>query len=318
MALSEFALIERFFTWTQPQRQDVILGVGDDCALLQPPSGHQLAMTLDTLVEGRHFLPNAAAEDVGFKALAVNLSDLAAMGAEPAWALLGITLRPGDEAWVAALVEGMRELAVQHGVALVGGDTVAGAIRSISVQLSGFVLPGMALRRDGAQPGDWVCVSGTLGDAALAFRALTTAGMKVAPRVMRALLRPQPRFDVARLIRGRASAAIDLSDGLVADLGHILERSGVGARLNLGDVPLSDDVAAYVAGTGDWDLPLAWGDDYQLCFTLSPEHGALLEPDLFRRIGWIEATPGLRLRLPDGQDYRPRAAGFDHFSGMIP
>ncbi len=321
--MSEFDLIRTHFTHLGSERPDVILGVGDDCALLRVPVGKDLAVSIDTLVAGVHFLSDCDPESLGHKALAVGLSDLAAMGAEPAWATLALTLPPelpgSRPGWLAAFCRGLNGLARRYGVALVGGDTTSGPL-TVSIQVHGLVPPGRAIRRRGAAPGDLVCVSGTLGDAGLALRQVS-AGPAV-PEAQRSRLdRPEPRVALGLALRGIASAMIDCSDGLAADLGHILAASGVGAEIHLGTLPLSAEVAAVVAASGDWSLPLASGDDYELCFTVPPAcRGALAGlatagEIALSVIGQIGQEPGLRCRLPDGTDYRLSRTGYDHFTG---
>ena len=321
--MSEFDLIRRCFSDLGAPRADVVLGVGDDCALLEVPAGMRLAVSIDTLVAGVHFLPDCDPESLGHKSLAVGLSDLAAMGAEPAWATLALTLPKalgtGEAPWVRDFARGFGELAGAHGLRLVGGDTTAGPL-AVSIQVHGFVPAGSELRRSGARPGDLVCVSGTLGDAGLALRALL-AGREPEAWSRRRLERPSPRVALGRVLRGVASAAIDCSDGLLADLGHVLSASGVGAELELAALPLSPGVAAAVAADGDWSLPLASGDDYELCFCLPPaESGrlkglaALAGCDL-TAIGHVREAPGLDCRAPDGRAYVPRSGGYDHFAG---
>jgi thiamine-monophosphate kinase len=317
--LSEFDLIRTHFARLGNHRPDVVLGVGDDCALLRVPAGQDLAVSIDTLVAGVHFLPDCDPESLGHKALAVGLSDLAAMGAEPAWATLALTL-PQDLAssrpdWLAGFCRGLDALARRYGVAVVGGDTTSGPL-SISIQAHGLVPPGQAVRRSGAAPGDLVCVSGTLGDAGLALRQILS-GERVAEAIRLRLDRPEPRVALGLALRGVASAMIDCSDGLAADLGHILEASGVGAEIHLGNLPQSEVVAA----ARDWSLPLASGDDYELCFTLPPTRHAILAETATAGgvavtvIGQIEPEPGLRCRLPDGTDLRLARIGYDHFAG---
>jgi thiamine-monophosphate kinase len=319
--LSEFDLIRNYFAHLGPSRDDVILGVGDDCALLRVPAGYDLAVSIDTLVSGVHFLPDVNPEALGHKALAVSLSDLAAMGAAPAWATLALTLpEPLPSArpdWVAAFCRGLDALARVHGVAVVGGDTSSGPL-AISIQVHGFVPAGQAVRRRGARPGDLVCVSGTLGDAGLALRAIL-AGQPLSHDLRARLERPTPRVASGLALRGQASAMIDCSDGLAADLGHILAASGVGADIVLADLPLSTEVAAAIAGT-DWGLPLASGDDYELCFTVPAAARATL-PVLAQAagcpltvIGTIREGNDLRCRLPDGTDFHLGRRGYDHFA----
>jgi thiamine-monophosphate kinase len=319
---SEFDLIARYFSRSPVTRADVVLGVGDDCALLEVPAGRQLAVSIDTLVEGTHFARDADPHALGHKALAVNLSDLAAMGAEPAWATLALTLPAADEDWVAAFAAGFLELATQYEVQLVGGDTTRGP-RSVTVQVHGFVEPGRALRRDSARPGDLVYVTGTLGDAGLALLAQQGlfVGLGTVAGLRGRLDRPTPRLAEGRALVGVASAAIDVSDGLAADLGHVCTASGVGATLYLDRLPCSAAVRTYVAKTCDWSVPVAAGDDYELCVTVPADRQAEVEAlaaGLSAGLHWvgvIERTPGVRLVLPDGSmlDHAPR--GYDHFAG---
>lgn len=321
MPLSEFDLIRIYFSDLSVHRGDVVLGVGDDCALLQPPADKYLAVSIDTLVEGRHFSPGTDAHALGHKCLAVNLSDLAAMGAEAAWVTLALTLPAADEAWLGAFAAGFGTLAAEHGVQLVGGDTTRGPL-SITVQAHGFVEPGLVLRRDGASPGDLIYVSGTLGDAGLAL--LVEQGLHVdaehLPLLRERLHRPTPRLDLGRRLRGLASAAIDLSDGLGSDLRHICEASGVGATLYLENLPRSAGVEDYVRETGDWALPLSAGDDYELCFTVPAEKQAEVEALSISGVcpltwvGMIEQGRGLRAMLPDGQQSDEIPSGYDHFA----
>ncbi|ESQ14412.1 MAG TPA: thiamine-phosphate kinase [Chromatiaceae bacterium] len=321
--MSEFDLIRTCLTGIGALRDDVPIDVGDDCALLHVPADRELAVSIDTLVSGVHFLADCAPEALGHKSLAVGLSDLAAMGAEPAWATLALSLPSTDADWLAAFARGFDALARAQGVRLVGGDLTRGPL-SITVQVHGFVPAGHALRRDGARPGDLVCVSGALGDAGLALQHVQN-GEPVDAYLLDRLQRPTPRVALGELLRGVATAAIDVSDGLAADLGHILVASGCGARIELDRLPLADQVAgvitANMARGGDWDLPLASGDDYELCFTMPPEHA----PELaviaaaagcpLTRIGEIDRRPGLRFVLADGQPWQPQQTGYDHFKG---
>ena len=320
MALSEFDLIDRFFRRCGAERGDVVLGVGDDAALLQVPAGMELVLTLDTLVEGVHFLPGSDPYSLGHKTLAVNLSDLAAMGAEPAWATLALTLPSSDPAWLQAFSEGFCTLAAESGIQLVGGDTTRGPL-ALSVEAKGLVPAGQALRRNGARPGDLIFVSGELGDAALGLRALQEGlAVEDLDDLRDRLERPSPRLELGLGLRGLATAAIDISDGLVADLGHILDASGVGAFMELEQLPISKPMVAHLERSGDWSLPLSGGDDYELCFTLPPGHLEELEllamelPHGIRRIGTITREAGLRIRGADGSDYRPPSPGYDHFA----
>jgi thiamine-monophosphate kinase len=322
MSLSEFDLIRTHFAALGTTREDVLLGVGDDCALLRVPAGQQLAVSIDTLASGVHFLPDCDPESLGHKCLAVGLSDLAAMGAEPAWATLALTLPAAlprtTPDWLPAFARGFGQLATRHGVALVGGDTTRGPL-SITVQVHGLIARGAEVRRSGARPGDLVCVSGDLGAAGLALAELL-AGHTPAAAIRARLERPTPRVALGLALRGLATAMIDCSDGLAADLGHILEESGVGAEIELAALPLAETVANVVARTGDWGLPLASGDDYELCFCLPPADRDRLA-GISRQcgcrltvIGRIEAGMGLRCLDPAGQPLTVARPGFDHFA----
>lgn len=315
--MSEFGLIRNHFSRVGGRRADVSLGVGDDCALLRVPQGHELAASIDTLVAGIHFFPDCDPEGLGHKSLAVGLSDLAAMGAEPAWATLALTLLDADSAWLNAFSRGFSRLARQYGVALVGGDTTRGQL-AVTVQVQGLVPEATAVLRRGARPGDLICVSGTLGDAGLALRLLA-AREPVSEFLRERLERPTPRVALGLALRGVATAMIDLSDGLAADLGHILAASGVGAEIQLPDLPLSQAVRDRLAAGADWGLPLASGDDYELCFCVPErEHSRItaLAERLgirIRTIGHIRSEAGLRCLLEDGSLWDLTSSGYDHF-----
>lgn len=315
---SEFDLIRRFFTHPAP---GALLGVGDDAALLAPAPGTVLAVSADMLVAGRHFTLQDDPAAIGHKTLAVNLSDMAAMGALPRWALLSLALPEADEAWLGAFATGFLSLAARFGVDLVGGDTTRGPL-TLSVQILGEVPPEAALRRDGARPGDEIWVSGVLGSAAVALAA-RQGRVALAPEELAvlapALDRPEPRVALGLALRGLAHAAIDLSDGLLADLGHILERSGVGAEVAWERLPTHPAVAARLAEPPVRRAVLAGGDDYELCFTApadarpsllawSREQGLPLTP-----IGRIVPDGGLTL-LEKGKPVTPGVTGFDHFA----
>ena len=322
-ALSEFELIDRFFR--RPARH-AVLGVGDDAALLAPTSGCELAVSVDMLVAGRHFFADVDPEALGHKALAVNLSDMAAMGASPRWALLAGALPNADAEWVGAFARGFFALADAYGVDLIGGDTTKGPL-NLCVTILGEVPAGQALRRRGARPGDAVFVSGRLGDAALALahhRQRVILAADELAQCERALLRPAPRVELGDRLRGIATAAIDISDGLVGDLSHILDASGVGATLELAALPRSAILNQRLAGNERGlalDCMLAGGDDYELCFTAparaAADIGALAEQlDLaLTRIGGIEERAGLVVRDENGQALRTLPAAFDHFRG---
>ncbi len=319
--MTEFELIARFFAREPLRRADVRLGIGDDCALLAPRAGLELAVTTDLLLAGVHFFADVDAAALGHKALAVNLSDLAAMGAEPAWFTLNLALPAADPAWLEGFSAGLFALARRHDIALVGGDTVRGAL-SVGIQACGYVPPGQALRRRGAAPGDRVFVTGTLGDAGLALqqrRGRLSLPAADAQAVAERLERPEPRIAAGMRLRGIASAAIDLSDGLAADLGHILEASGVGAVVARERVPLSAVYRRHLPGVG-WDLALANGDDYELCFTVPPDRLTQLEAVRaalgcqVSEIGEIVAGRGLRIEDADGREHRLAHTGHDHFA----
>ncbi|MBM4224937.1 MAG: thiamine-phosphate kinase [Gammaproteobacteria bacterium] len=282
MALGEFELIDRFFREAGGRRGDVVLGVGDDGAILRPPEGCDLIAVSDTLVEGVHFPAGAPARSIGHRALAVNLSDIAAMGAAPAWSLLALTLPRADEAWLKEFAKGFSLLALEHEVSLVGGDTTRGPLM-IGVQVLGFVPHDVALRRTGGRPGHLVCVSGTLGDATAGLTLLAPdARAGVGDPIARAALRarfeyPTPRLELGRQLLDIASACIDVSDGLAGDLGKLAAASGCAAVLDLERVPRSEALATLVR-EGVFDerealsFMLAGGDDYELAFTVPPEN----------------------------------------------
>jgi thiamine-monophosphate kinase len=318
--MGEFDLIARYFT--RPARRNP-LGVGDDCALLRPAPGMQLAVSTDMLVEGRHFLSTVDPGALGHKALAVNLSDLAACGAQPLAFVLSLALPQVDEAWLAGFAEGLFALADAHDCELVGGDTTRGPL-TINITVFGEVPAGQALLRSGAHAGDDVWVSGTLGDARLAleaFRGTVSLPQPVFAAARERMDRPQPRVALGMALRGIASGAIDVSDGLLGDLAHMLEGSRVGATIELA-------AAAHLLASAKalgWpdervqDLVFAGGDDYELAFTASPQHRAAVEAAAAQaatpvtRIGRIEAAPGLRLVDAQGRAVQRRFAGFDHF-----
>jgi thiamine-monophosphate kinase len=315
--LGEFDLIARYFS-RGSGRGDVLLGVGDDAALLQVPPGQALVAATDTLVEGRHFLPGTPAESVGHQALAVNLSDLAAMGAEPAWALLSLSLPEPDESWLQAFACGLYALAESHAVALVGGDTVRGP-RVVTVTVLGFVEPGRALRRDGARPGDALYVSGWPGEAAAGLEALRSdPAADASDQLVRRYRYAEPRLSLGRALRGRASAAMDVSDGLFGDLQKLCAASGVGARLDLERLPVSRPLERDHDRAACEQLVLFGGDDYELLFTVPAADVPRLEAELgssppVHRIGRIEAEPGVRCER-DGRAVAVTGGGYDHFA----
>jgi thiamine-monophosphate kinase len=337
--MGEFDLIERFFKpqpppssvlpWSEEARS-IVLGIGDDCALLRPASGMALAVGSDILVEGQHFFADVDPAALGHKALAVNLSDLAAMGAEPLAFTLALALPPeraSDSRWLAAFAGGLRALAAAHGCPLVGGDTTAGLL-NICITVIGQVPAAQALRRDGAQAGDDLWVSGTLGYARLALLALRGELMLPVDQLAAArqrLERPTPRLALGRTLRGIASSCIDLSDGLAGDLGHILKASRVGACI---DIELAAASIAHPPGLTGADpldprgalaLALSGGDDYELVFTAPPAArcavaaAAQTSATPVTRIGQITAAPGLKLRDAEGREVNNPFSSFDHF-----
>ena len=311
MALAEFDLIKRYFEVHKPRHPFNRLGIGDDCALIALPAGQQLALTADTMVENVHFFADVDPFLLGHKLLAVNLSDLAAMGAEPFAVTLAMTLPRADESWLQAFAAGFMQLARQHQVDLIGGDTTSGPL-TLTVQAMGVVPQGKALLRSAAQAGDSIYVTGPLGDAGLGLKIKQGLACTDPELPLRRFHQPQPRVAEGLALRGIAHACIDISDGLAADLGHILEQSRVGACLDWEQLPLSAQVKEYISQTGDWRLPLTAGDDYELCFTVPAESDQPL-PEGCRRVGVIEAEPGLRI-LRRGRYETMEAKGFEHFS----
>lgn len=318
MSLSEFALIERFFTGLGAERGDVTLGCGDDAALVEV-GGTTLALAVDTMIEDVHFPADAPPASIGHKLLAVNLSDLAAMGAEPAWALLALTLPAVDENWLTAMRGGLDALARTHGLALIGGDTTRGERLTASLFVGGPV--DNPLRRDGARPGDVLWVSGWPGEAAagLACWQAGERGDDVAPLIER-LHRPTPRIALGRALRGLATAAVDVSDGLLADAAHLCERSGVAATVRGADVPLSPALAA--RGGAALDYALSGGDDYELLFTAPADAGEAVRcraADAGVAVTPIGAiTAGAAAVTVVGADGAPLVAGrtgYRHFDG---
>lgn len=319
--MSEFALIARlqqlFAAHAESCKHKPVLGIGDDAAVLAIPAGQHLLVTTDTLVSGVHFSADDKPSDIAAKALAVNLSDLAAMGAEPAWFFLAISLPGQDLAWWDDFTAGLLEMAASGAIQLAGGDTTHGPL-SVTITAMGITEQGKALRRDGARPGDRVVVSGQPGLAAFALQQ-KLADHEAPPDALKALLRPQPRLALGRELRNLASACVDVSDGLAADLGHILKASGCGAELLLEKLP-TPAALADLETEARWKLQLSGGDDYELCFTLPPEHLPLL-PEIERRagvalhvIGTVVSGGGLKLQQRDGQEFRLDSSGYEHFS----
>jgi thiamine-monophosphate kinase len=316
---SEFSLIARYFSRPTPH---ATLGIGDDAALLPVSPGAELAISTDTLVAGRHFFADADPYGVGWKTLAVNLSDLAAMGAKPRWALLAITLPNADEAWLEAFSNGLYACAQAYHTELIGGDTTGGPL-TCTVTILGEVPPEQALRRDRAQAGDDIWVSGWLGEAALGLTALQ--GKVELPAdalaICRAALeRPAPRVELGLALRGVARAAVDISDGLLADLGHILERSQLGAEIHFDALPAHPTLVHFLHQEWARRCLLAGGDDYELCFTAAASRRGEIEAIGHRlglpltHIGNITTNTNLRLLDGNGQLMTTTKGGYDHFA----
>lgn len=311
--MAEFELIERI-RQRAGERDDVVLGIGDDAALLRIPPGRLLVVATDTLNANVHFPGGTAPADIGWKALAVNLSDLAAMGATPAWCTLSLSMPEADAAWVDGFLDGYLEIAAMHQVALVGGDTTQGPL-SVCVTVHGLVDEGAALRRDGARVGDDVWVSGTLGDAAGAL-----AKGADAPAALRARLdRPEPRLSLGQAFAGIATAAIDVSDGLLADLGHVCKASGVGAQVELDMLPTSEVLRDAFSAKDRRVLQATGGDDYEVCFTAAPDKRAAIVAASRKvnvpvtRVGRIVAGNEVQALDADDRPWQPPTTGYRHF-----
>ncbi len=310
---SEFALIERYFQRRAGDSDTVLLGIGDDCALLEVPHGQQLAVSIDTLLIGVHFLHNTSPFDIGYKSLAVGLSDLAAMGAKPAWATLSLSVPTLDPLWLEAFGDGFFQLAHRHQITLVGGDTVKGPL-SITVQVHGFIPSGAALKRSGAKVGDLICVSGRVGDGALGLK-MALGEVESQSKPLEKLNRPKPQVALGLALRKKAHSCIDISDGLAADLGHILKASAIGALLQADQLPLSKELQQQPRAAAE-QMALFGGDDYELCFTIPANvlQKLLMQEGLpnIAVIGQIEAEQGLRI-----QHHKKiktlLGSGFDHF-----
>jgi len=320
--MKEFELINRFFTGRGITRRDVDLGIGDDCALVTIPEGCQLAVTTDTLVEGVHFFSDISPKALGHRILAVNLSDLAAMGAEPAWISIGLTLPNVDETWLEQFTEGMHDIAEYYNVQLIGGDTTQGPL-TITVCAKGIVPKGKALTRSGAKVGDWLYVTGDLGDAALAIEARKQGwelNAEDRSYVQKKFDYPAPQVAAGQVLRGLANSAIDISDGLLADLNHILTHSGVGATIHADKVPLSTALKNLPDEEVRLMLAMAYGDDYQLLFTVPDSNRVAVEKRLAEYgvkptcIGQINANAGDVSLLYKDKPWPFPATGFEHFS----
>ena len=311
MSLGEFDLIARYFT-RRAARSDVLLGVGDDAAVVSVPPDRRLVVAMDTLVDGVHFPAGTSSSDIGYRSLAVNLSDLAAMGAQPSWMTLSLALPHTDEAWVAGFAQGLFELADMHGVALIGGDTVRGPM-TITVQVAGLVERDRWLTRAGAREGDLIYVSGTIGDAAAGLAVVQQRKPdSSAVRYLRErFLRPTARVELGRTLRPFATAAMDVSDGLLTDLDKLCAASGCGAQIDIDALPLSDSLRGTFDPSTCVDFALAGGDDYELLFTIAPDDVGLV-PAGCARIGVIARGNNVEC-LRDGKPMQVARRGFDHF-----
>jgi thiamine-monophosphate kinase len=321
MSLSEFALIDRYFRKAGAMRSDVDLGVGDDAALLQSPPGAQLVVAVDTLVAGVHFPHGSPPASIGHRSLAVNLSDLAAMGARPAWALLALTLPEITEPWLEEFTAGFAALARAHDVALVGGDTTSGPM-SVTIQILGHVAKSTALLRSGGRPGDLVFVSGTPGDAAagLAIEQSKLAASSDPDGYLRKrFLYPSPRLALGDCLRGYATACIDVSDGLLGDAGKLAHASGCGLQIAFDNVPVSEELVSAVGEQRARELALTGGDDYELCFTVPPSEVARLRHNLpperwgYCCIGSLGEASGTVV-TNKGNVIEFSHSGYDHFA----
>ena len=316
--MSEFELIAKYFT-RPASRDDVLLGVGDDAAVLQVPTNRRLVTAVDTIVEGVHFPIGTDPAAIGYRALAVNLSDMAAMGAEPAWITLSLSLPKSDAQWLDGFARGLFQLANRYNIALVGGDTVRGPL-SVTVNVMGLVEPDGWLTRGGAKPGDAIFVTGIPGEAAAGLAVLQSQSAKSVDReaLIAAFLWPEPRVQLGRALRMLASAAIDVSDGLLADLGHLCAQSGCGAQLDLDLLPVSAAMESEFAAEECERFALSGGDDYELIFTVPSERVAEIQSALafdirYTQVGRMATGAGVTC-LRAGQPVAIARRGYDHFA----
>lgn len=322
--MSEFDLINQFFKNTKVKRDDVLLGIGDDCAMLSPPLGKTLAVSTDTLISGVHFPLTTSPEDIAYKSLAVNLSDLAAMGAEPAWVSLAISLPDSNSSWLDSFMQGFNELAEHFNVALIGGDTTHGAL-SITVNVTGFIDAQRALKRSNAKVGDAIYVTGNIGDASIGLDIVLNNAHtqkqfteQYRNHCIDRLNRPQAQVVAGQLLTKFSVAAIDVSDGLKADLNHICKASKVGAVLHIENLPTSEALLAFYNNKPDWKSILSAGDDYELCFTCPKHQGAEMQ-DLMEShnikvtcIGEIVSGADVKCML-DNNGLNFEQTGYNHF-----
>lgn len=325
MACGEFSLIARYFDRVKNARRDVETGIGDDCALLNVPEKQTLAISTDTLVSGIHFLPDIDPVDLAYKALAVNVSDLAAMGADPAWLTLALTLPNVDEDWLKAFSDSLFEQLNYYDMQLIGGDTTRGPL-SMTLGIHGYVPAGRAIKRSGARPGDWIYVTGTPGDSAAGLAILQDRlqirDANDSNYLIQRHLRPTPRVLHGQAMRGLANAAIDLSDGLISDLGHILNASECGARIDLDALPYSEAMKRHVDAEQAVRWALSGGEDYELCFTVPELNRGALEVAVAHLgapitcIGQMSADVEGMLFTRDDKAVTLDWKGYDHFATL--
>jgi thiamine-monophosphate kinase len=321
--MNEFELIRTYFTDRGPKRKDVVLGVGDDAALTRMSSGNLLVIATDTMVENVHFFSDADPRSIGHKALAVNLSDFAAMGAEPAWASVALTLPEANETWVKEFTDGLYEIAEYYNVQIVGGDTTKGPL-TITVSLKGFVPETGAILRSGAKTGDWIYVTGQLGDSALVVESKLNNLSIPENQLTKAAQRfnyPAARIAAGQILRRTATSALDISDGLLQDMMHILRASNVSANINIDKLPISNNVLEAVDKDKAIELALMGGEDYELLFTLPEEQKGYLEQNAtamginYTCIGQIQGgDPKITLTYEDKPYPFPDKSGYQHFS----
>lgn len=320
MSLTEFDLIRQYFDRVIKETGNIRQGIGDDAAIISIPKGMELALSIDTLVQDVHFHAKTKPEDIGYKSLAVNLSDMAAMGAEPRWVTLSLTIPDANQTWLEHFSQGFFELAERIPVTLIGGDLNKGPL-SVTVQVHGLLPAGHAMLRKGAKPGDLVYVSGLPGEAGLGLRVLNnTINIPDAyhDKVLGRLHRPEPRVALGMKLLDIAHSAIDISDGLIADLGHMLDASQCGANINLDSLPVSGAFDNIGSIEDVWEIILTSGDDYELCFTINEDQNEIIENvkgfDVpLTCIGKIVSERGLQLLRPDGTKFKLAGSGYRHF-----
>ncbi len=322
MALSEFQLIEKYFHWPESHAEDVTLGIGDDAAVLSIKPGHKLVVTVDSSLGDVHFPAHAAASDIGYRCLAVNLSDLAAMGAQPRWFTLALSLPESDESWLAEFSHGLGELARAYDCALVGGDTTRGPL-SVTIQAHGLVAQNQYLCRRTARPGDLIYVSGSIGDAAAGLQVFQHTPQQELNSdqqyLIQRYLRPSPRVSLGSALYGIANSCIDISDGLLADLNHIVTTSCCGADIDSAALPLSAALSHQYSQDAQLKYALHGGDDYELCFTAAADNASKVQElsdsleIALHCIGHITEETGIRCRHGDGPTFAMKAQGYQHF-----